>query len=241
MIKDKWDPSNFACPFRTYLYQVVDEQNAPFYQPGPGEDERKWEEAVAKRPGPRYVPTLARGFWDLGKRAQRQREYIEKMNIRLHDINSSLEAQTQIHTQHVASRLNECRRRHALTSQRALVLATKLQVLRNRGYVLDTAEEELKSKLSELEKDVIDPALYGREQEVWARMLSIQERGKRLQSEMDKIQFTLPEDSSNLNEATVKAAKKVQNRCCYLLFLLTCIVRHWTLMTCNFAICTMSM
>lgn len=209
LVKEKWDPNSLASPLRTYLYQVVDEQNAPFYQPGPGEDEHKWEKAVSKRPGPAYVPALARGFWDLGKRAQRQREFIEKINIRLHDITQSLEAQLEIHSQKVASRLVECRRKHVVASQRILALAAKIQILRNRGYVMDNAEEDLRMKLSKLERDVFDPSLHGREQEIWARMLSIRERGKRLHKEIDNTTSTANNVESALDEETVQAAKKV--------------------------------
>lgn len=209
LVKEKWDPNSLASPLRTYLYQVVDEQNAPFFQPGPGEDESKWEEAVSKRPGPGFVPALARGFWDLGKRAQRQREFIEKINIRLHDINQSLDAQLEIHSQKVASRLTECRRRHVVASQRTLALGAKIQILRNRGYVMDNAEEELKMKLSKLEKEIFDPSLNGREQEVWARLLGIRERAKRLQKEIDKTTPAASNEGSALDEGTVQAAKKV--------------------------------
>jgi nuclear pore complex protein Nup54 len=209
LVKEKWDPNNLSSPLRAYLYQVVDEQNAPFYQPCPGEDEHKWEEAVSKRPGSGYVPALARGFWDLGKRAQRQREFIEKINIRLHEINQSLEAQLEIHSQNVASRLAESRRKHVVASQRTLALAAKIQILRNRGYVMDNVEEELKMKLSKLEKEVFDPSLNGREQEIWARMLGIRERGKRLQKEIEKTTSAATNLDSSLDESTVQAAKKV--------------------------------
>lgn len=209
IIKEKWDPANLSSPLRTYLYQVVDEHNAPFYQPGPGEDENKWEEAVSKRPGPNYVPALARGFWDLGKRAQRQREFIEKCNIRLHDINQSLDAQLEIHSQRVTTRIADCRRRHIATSQRILALAAKIQTLKNKGYVMDNAEEELRTKLVKLEKQIFDPSLNGREQEIWARMLGIRERGKRLKMEMEKAAVGARVDESALDEATVMTAKKV--------------------------------
>lgn len=212
LVKEKWDPSNLASPLRTYLYQVVDEQNAPFYQPGPGEDEQKWEEAFSKRPGPGHVPALARGFWDLGKRAQRQREFIEKINIRLHDINQSLDAQLEIHSQKVASRLVECRRKHIVASQRTLALAAKIQTLRNRGYVMENAEEELKMKLLKLEREVFDPRLNGREQEIWARMLGIREQGKRLHKEFERITPAANEVGSALDEGTVQAAKKVRTQ-----------------------------
>jgi nuclear pore complex protein Nup54 len=220
LIKDKWDPNSLNSPLRTYLYQVVDEQNAPFFQPGPGEDEQKWEEAVSKRPGPGYVPALARGFWDLGKRAQRQREFIEKINIRLHDINQSLDAQLEIHSHKVAARLAECRRKHAVASQRTVALAAKIQILRNRGYVMDNAEEELKLKLSKLEREVFDPSLNGREQEIWARMLGIRERGKRLQKEIEKSAPAANSVESTLDEETVQAAKKVTLAWCLACYML---------------------
>lgn len=211
LIKEKWDPNNLACPLRTYLYQVVEEQNAPFYQPGLGEDENKWEEAVSKRPGPSYVPALARGFWDLGKRAQRQREFIEKINIRLHDINQSLDAQIEIHSQQIASRLTECRRKHAVASQRTLALAAKVQILRNRGYVMDNAEEELRTKFSKLEGEIFDPSLTSREQEIWARMLSIRERAKRLHNETERTAPPFDKEKPALDEGTAQAAKKVSS------------------------------
>jgi nuclear pore complex protein Nup54 len=209
LVKEKWDPRSLASPLRTYVYQWVGEQDAPFYQPGPGEDEHKWEEAVSKRPGSDCVPALVRGFWDLGKRAQRQREFIEKINIRLHDINQSLDAQLEIHSQKVASRLAECRRKHIVACQRTLVLAGKIQTLRNRGYVMDNAEEELTMKLLKLEREVFDPSLNGREQDIWARMLGIRERGRRLQKEFDKATPVANTQDSALDEAAVQAAKKV--------------------------------
>lgn len=217
IIKDKWDPNSLESPLRAYLYQVVDEQNVFFYQPGPGEDARKWEDAVSKRPSPSSVPALARGFWDLGKRAQRQREYIEKSNIRLHEINSSLDVQIETHAQKVASRLTECRRKHVVASQRTLALAAKIQILRNRGYSMDNAEEELKARLEKLEKEILNPSLNGREQEIWARLLSIRERGRALRREMEQSTKSTNGDQSSIDEETALKAKGVCSSVCSLL------------------------
>lgn len=214
-IAEKWNPANLSSPLRTYLYSVVAEDNSALYQPNlydprlPLEDEGKWEEAVSKRPGPNYVPSLVRGFWELGKRAQRQREFIEKCNIRLHEINASLDAQLEIHSQRIATRMAECRRRHVVASQRTLALAAKIQILRNRGYVMDNAEEELGNKLRQLERDMFDPSLNGREQEIWARMIGIRERGKRLKAEMEKVVRPPEVQDASLDEETAKSAKKV--------------------------------
>jgi nuclear pore complex protein Nup54 len=79
---------------------------------------------------------------------------------------------------------------------------------------MDNAEEELKMKLSKLEKEVFDPSLNGREQEIWARMLGIREIGKRLQKEIEKTTPVAYNEVSSLDEVTVQAAKKVSFESC---------------------------
>jgi nuclear pore complex protein Nup54 len=210
IVKNKWDPTSLSSPLRTYLYQHVEnETEALKYRPGPGEDEDKWEEAVSKRPGPDWVPLLVQGFFHLGRKAQIQMEAIQRCNMMLQEINTSLDVQLDKHRQSVASRLEECRKRQAATARRTLALAVKVQILRNRGYVMDNAEEELKAKLEMLQREVLDPSLNAREQEVWARMLGIRERVKRLKMEMEKIAPAANGDGPTLDEETVKAAKKV--------------------------------
>jgi len=210
LIQNKWDPASLNSPLRTYLYQHVEnETEALKYTPGPGEDPDKWEEAVQKRPGPTWVPVIARGFRELGQRAQKQREVIAKCNVMLREINTSLDIQLDTHHQKVAARLAESRRRHKTISQRTLALAVKVQTLKNRGYVMDNAEEELKAKLTALEREVLDPSLNAREQEVWARMLGIRERAKHLKVEMEKLQPVAENDEPLLDEETVKQARKV--------------------------------
>lgn len=190
----------------------MNENDAPLYQPTAEDDEHKWEEAFNKRPNATSVPTLVRGFWALGKRAQRQREFIEACQLRLHEINASLDAQLDLHAHQVASRLSECRRKHLVASQRTLSLAAKIQVLRNRGYVMDNAEELLKTKLRKLELQVFDPTLNGREQEVYAKMCSIRERSRELQERLNKVKPMAQEVDEGLDEEIVKAAKTVRIR-----------------------------
>lgn len=210
VIKEKWNFNNPDSPLRHYLYNNVDkEEEAVMYAPGNDEDAAKWEEAVDKRPSPTSVPVMIKGFWELGKRAQLQRQGTANCNLRLREINDSLDAQLQRHSQAFTPRIAECRRRHTVTRQRTLALAAKIQILRNRGYVMDNAEEELKEKLLKLEREVFDPSLSGREQEIWARMLGIRERGKRLKVEMEKVTPVANGDDPVLDEETVQTAKKV--------------------------------
>ncbi|KAL4945809.1 nucleoporin complex subunit 54-domain-containing protein [Aspergillus oleicola] len=210
IVKDKWDYTNQASPFRTYLYNSVGEENAPFYQPGPQDDETKWEDALRSRPGSGYVPVLVRGFWELGKRAQRQKDFLTMMQTRLHEINNSLTDLLSRHDLKISVKIADCRRKHLVLSKRCLALAAKTQVLRNRGYAMDDAEEELKKKLAQLERSVFDPSLNGRGEEIWARMLAIREHSKRLQAELERAGTDASAQTEDeLDENTMKIAKKI--------------------------------
>lgn len=210
IIKDKWDHNNRASPFRTYLYNNVGEDNAPFYQPGPKDDETKWEDALRSRPDSGYVPVSVHGFWELGKRAQRQMDFLTMMQQRLHEINNCLTELLSRHDLKISVKIADCRRKHLVLSKRCLSLAAKTQVLRNRGYAMDDAEEELKKKLAQLERSVFDPSLNGRGEEIWARMLAIREHSKRLQTEMERVGAgAAAQKEDDLDENTMKIAKKV--------------------------------
>ncbi|KAL4900277.1 nucleoporin complex subunit 54-domain-containing protein [Aspergillus multicolor] len=209
IVKEKWDHFNRNSPFRTYLYNSVGEEHAPFYQPGAQDDETKWEEALRKRPGSDYVPVLVRGFWELGKRAQRQKDFLTMMQARLHEINNCLTELLSRHDLKISVKIADSRRKHIVLSKRCLALAAKTQVLRNRGYAMDEAEEELKKKLAQLETSVFDPTLSGRSEEIWARMLAIREHSTRLQAELERAGSTGAKGEDELDEETMKKAKKV--------------------------------
>ncbi|KAJ5937854.1 hypothetical protein N7454_004196 [Penicillium verhagenii] len=210
IVKDKWDAPNRDSPFRAYLYNNVGEESAPFYQPGPEDDAASWEAALRKRPDPGYVPVLVKGFWELGKRAQRQKDFLCMMQARLHEINTCLTDLLSRHDLKISIKIADCRRKHMVLSKRCLALAAKTQVLRNRGYAMDDAEEELKKKLVQLERSVFDPSLNGRGEEIWARMLAIHEQGKRLQAEMDRAGGNAAVNAEDeIDEQTMKTAKKI--------------------------------
>ncbi|CAI7647933.1 unnamed protein product [Penicillium pancosmium] len=210
IVTEKWNASSRTSPFRAYLYNNVGEENAPFYQPTPEDDEAKWEEALRKRTNPGYVPVLVKGFWELGKRAQRQKDFLSMMQTRLHEINNCLTDMLSRHDLKISVKIADCRRKHMVLSKRCLALAAKTQILRNRGYAMDDAEEELKKKLAQLERSVFDPSLSGRAEEIWARMLAIHEHGKRLQADMERVGATMCSNGEDeIDEHTMKTAKKI--------------------------------
>ncbi|KAF2633442.1 hypothetical protein BU25DRAFT_405334 [Macroventuria anomochaeta] len=211
VLNGKWDPENPDCVFTHYFYNSVKPEEAPFYGPQPGEDERKWEEALSKKPAPGAIPVLARGFEQVAERIRQQQMAVTALRTRLHEINNSLSVLKDTHELNVASRITEAKRKHIVFTQRTLALATKVQILRNRGYVMDTQEEELKKKLVELEKKTFDPVLGGRQEEIWARMSGVRERARILQEETEKLGKNIESQQNGelLSEEDQKALEKL--------------------------------
>ena len=76
---------------------------------------------------------------------------------------------------------------------------------------MDSAEEELKDKLLKLEQKVMDPRLYGRGEEIWARMVSVRERGRVLQDEIEKAGNGIPQKTeAGIDDEVMKKATKVR-------------------------------
>lgn len=75
---------------------------------------------------------------------------------------------------------------------------------------MDAPEEELRQKLMILEKNVFDPALHGRGEEIWAQMVSVRERGRMLQYEIEKRGLAgRDQKEQNLDDETLKKVGKV--------------------------------
>ena len=211
LVYAKWDPyNNNSSLFQTYLYNTVNPHEAPFYRPDPSENEEKWEEALRKQPNPAAIPFIVKGFEQLGHRIISQEHCLSILHGRLYEINNGLTDLLRKHDLQISTRAQECKRKHLQLSQKCMALATKVQVLRNRGYTLDPTEEELRQKLQTLEKSVLDPALNGRGEEIWARMVSVREMTRLLQSEFEKVGKSLMEKREDaIDEQTMKKAKKV--------------------------------
>ncbi|TVY65686.1 Nucleoporin [Lachnellula suecica] len=205
-VLQKWDVGNPNCVFQHYFYNKVDDNMAPFYKPGPNEDPKVWDEALSKKPGPGYIPVLCVGFEQLGKRIELQQRNLAHYNARLHEINNSLSLMLSNHDTKTSIRAMDARRKHVVLKQRCLALATKVQILRNRGYAMGGDEEDLKTKLQALERGVTDPGLGARGEEIWARMLTVQERAKLLKAEIER---NGSDDPVGLDENMNQQAKKI--------------------------------
>ncbi|KAK0839151.1 Nucleoporin nup57 [Friedmanniomyces endolithicus] len=219
----KWDPQSQDTLLQTYLYNAVSAAYAPFYYRNPSEDEAGWEKALAAAPEPvqgeggdgavKFVPVLVRGFWDLGQRVEYQAHTVKAMQARLHEMNNSLEAVMSAHQQRITTHVEACRRRHVALAERTLRLSVKLQVLRNRGYALDGAEEALRKQLGVLAGRVADPAFGAREEELWARMVALRERARWLGEEGKRVGQTVGGQSEGgaggVTDAVLETTRKI--------------------------------
>ena len=206
---NKWNPESANCSFQNYFYNSVNPEHVPYYGPNGDEDPQKWEEALQKRPTEGSVPVLARGFVAVGQRLELQAKSLQVLHQRLHEINDSLLALMQKHDLEISTRCAEAKRKHIALSARCLRLATKVQVLRYKGYPLDGAEEVLKKKLTELEKAASDPALEARSNEIWARMHNIRVRITLIQGEAERLGKKIGNGEEKIDDATMAAIKKV--------------------------------
>ncbi|KEQ65117.1 uncharacterized protein M437DRAFT_12625, partial [Aureobasidium melanogenum CBS 110374] len=208
-ISQKWNPETAECLMQHYFYVQVPPEQTPFISMPPNADEREWEKALRNKPTPGSVPVIAKGFEALGTRLKTQVEAVKQLQMRLHEMNNSLGAMMQKHELVLSVRAAEAKRKHIGLSQRCLALAVRAQVLANRGFVLDGAEEELKKKLATLEKAVFDPAFSGREEEIWARMVAIRERTRWLQEESEKLGRQATGENGGLDEQVIEKTKKI--------------------------------
>ncbi|KAI1765774.1 nucleoporin complex subunit 54-domain-containing protein [Hypoxylon sp. FL1150] len=200
----KWHPEHPNTVFKYYFYNKVDQTRVPFYQPSAAEDPREWEQAVHDKPGPGFMPALATGFKAVSERLIIQKQVLGHYRQTLHAINSSLDAILSQNDLQTSVRALNARRKHALLRQRCLALATKVQVLRNRGYSLDKEEDELKTKLETLDRGVTDPALSARTEELWSRLITLRGYADSLQNEVNRRGTDVQEGIGEENEAQAK-------------------------------------
>jgi nuclear pore complex protein Nup54 len=186
LVTEKWDPANPNCVFKHYFYNKVEESHVPFYKPQPFEDPREWEEALQNKPAPGFMPVLCSGYSGVADRLKTQKRAVSDFNTRLHQINGGLDAILQRHELETEVRAVAARRRQTTISERCLALAARVQVLRNRGYALSGDEDDLNSRLQNLEREVQDPAVNAREEELWSRLIILRGYADQLNKEMDR-------------------------------------------------------
>jgi nuclear pore complex protein Nup54 len=185
-IKDSWDPTSPQCALQCFFYNKVGTQQALLYQKPAGIEQARWDAAMAARPDDAHVPVHVVGFTDLQKRVARQEATVLVYRQRMHEINDKLNQLSSRHDLHTLVKTAQMQARHQRLVQRTLALAARLQVLRHRGFVLKPDEEVLKRELERLNQQVDDPAVFGRINEIWARLTVLRERAQALNQRVDE-------------------------------------------------------
>ncbi|KAG5438188.1 hypothetical protein PCANB_003039 [Pneumocystis canis] len=180
-LKNAWDPRHPDCAFQYYFYNKVPEDQVALYVKPLHHNQQKWDEAIANRPENNVVPALAVGFFDLQKRVQLQEQQVTAYRIRMHEIVNKLGELSRKHDLSTTLKISEATLRHLELARRSLALAAKVQVLKGRGYALQSNEENLKQRLKELSMKINDPGIFGRMNELWARMTFVQEKAKSIE------------------------------------------------------------
>jgi nuclear pore complex protein Nup54 len=112
---------------------------------------------------------------------------LARLQQNLHEMNNSLTAILAKHQQDISVRIEASKREHAAIAQRTLRLAIKCQILRNRGYALDSTEETLRRNILDLNQRIQEPSFSSREEEIWARMVALRERARWLEDEGKRV------------------------------------------------------
>lgn len=172
-VREAWDPTSPNCAFQHYFYNKVPVEQAQLYAMPPGQDQTRWEKAMAERPDAGSVPVLAVGFDDLQTRLNQQHQQINAYRVRMHELNEKLNELSNRHDLHTSVKLLEMKERQRALARKTLALIVKLEVLTNRGWSLTPDEELYRQKLHDLLKKAEDPAVFGSLNEVGARIKAL--------------------------------------------------------------------
>lgn len=184
-LKNAWDPTHPDCMFQAYFYNRVAPETASLYTKPPEHKQAAWDEAVSNRPDNSVVPVLARGFNDLQLRVNAQEQQIHAYRTRIHEIANKLKELNDRHILHADPKIDGAKHRHMELSRRALQLASKVQVLRCRGYALRPEEVQLRARLQSAEQQLRDPSTFGRIDEIWASMTLLRHQQKSAEQEVN--------------------------------------------------------
>lgn len=221
VLVEKWMSESANCSFQHYFYNSVPADHVPYYTPPNGEDAKKWEEALASKPFEGSIPVLAKGFPSLAQRLGTQVRAVAALQARLHEMNDSLTALLNNHDLSISTRTLEAKRKQVGLSQRCLSLAAKVQILRNKGYMMDSAEDNLSKRLLQLQFDSFDPVLKGRTEQIWAKLIDIREVMRIAQQNAGSNKGNGEDKVFPLDEDTLRIAKEVRQPLCYPLLLIT--------------------
>jgi len=180
LIKSEWDPNSPNCKFRHYFYNIVHPSEVQRFTKPPNEDDKAWEMAMKNNPDPTcMVPVRAVGFEALRTRIETQDKQSQAHKIKLEQLNQKMKEVRRKHAIETVVKLQEYKRRHVDLTQRVIQFLKYAQILRNKGFSIESDEEALRSKLETVQSHLQQSEqFHGKLNQLWAQLQLVRESSR---------------------------------------------------------------
>jgi len=157
---NSWNTYSPQCQFVTYFFNLSNPGSAQYFQPQQQQrwTRELWEEAQKNNPDKSImIPIVAVGFEDLKKRIIEHLNSKNEISARLKDIGNKIETLQIKHNLETLVNLENQKRKHMELTQRVIKLMKRIQVVRLRGTLIRSGEEQLKGRLEEIKQNLLRP------------------------------------------------------------------------------------
>lgn len=115
-----------------------------------GIDPNVWEQAKTNNPDPKkFMPVALIGFKELNERFKFQQFETQQQRARLRQLSEQV-AEMQKHVAAMRSKLEECRRKKVILSNRVLKVLISKEIENRRGLPIQADEEKLRSRMESI-------------------------------------------------------------------------------------------
>ncbi|CAG8583259.1 1632_t:CDS:2 [Diversispora eburnea] len=155
-----WNTESPECQFQSYFYNMVHPDVVQLYTPPPNMPQSLWNEAQLNNPDRTIlVPARVAGFDDIKKRLEMQEVITAKAIAKFKEYSEQLEEMERKHNLETLVRIEDRKRKHIELTQRVIKLMRQIQVLRLKGTLIRSDEEDLKGRLEEIKQHLERPNL----------------------------------------------------------------------------------
>ncbi|KAH8547657.1 nucleoporin complex subunit 54-domain-containing protein [Umbelopsis sp. PMI_123] len=161
---------------KTLFYNIVHPSEVQRFTKPPNEDDKAWEMAMKNNPDPScMVPVRAVGFEALRTRIETQDKQSQAHRIKL----EKMKEVRRKHTIETVVKLQEYKRRHIDLTQRVIQFLKYAQILRNKGFSIESDEEALRAKLENVQSHLHQSEqFHGKLNQLWAQLQLVRESNR---------------------------------------------------------------
>ncbi|PKY21914.1 hypothetical protein RhiirB3_419368 [Rhizophagus irregularis] len=159
-LMNSWNTYSPQCQFITYFFNLSNPGSVQYFQPQQQQrwTQELWEEAQKNNPDKTIMmPIVAVGFEDLKKRIIEHLNGKNEISAKLKDIGNKIETLQIKHNLETSVNLENQKRKHMELTQRVIKLMKRIQVVRLRGTMTRSGEEQLKGRLEEIKQNLLRP------------------------------------------------------------------------------------